>query len=190
MLLIDRTVKKDQSRIYDKWNSLPWVIRQGLGIVFYIWLDLNNSNTAYKKGGGPLELMELQKWLVPTDTCWFIEPYLKNTENLFVLFPHFCRTFPDLCFREMWKWRIKIKVWNNYFNFYIIFYKIYISRMHDNFTLHQNWYDSLKMKTKGKCFSIVCFSCGSRLFVHALHIVASVRNLYHYICCGHFLCLN
>lgn len=76
----------------------------------------------------------------------------QNTENLFVLFSHFCRTFPDLCFREMWKWRIKIKVWNNYFNFYIIFYKIYISRMHDNFTLHQNWYDSLKMKTKGNVF--------------------------------------
>lgn len=62
--------------------------------------------------------------------------------------------------------------------------------MHDNFTFHQNLYDSLKMKTKGKWFSVVCFSCGSRLFVHALHIVASVRNLYHYICCGHFLCLN
>lgn len=62
--------------------------------------------------------------------------------------------------------------------------------MHDNFTLHQNLYDSLKMKTKGKWFSVVCFCCGSRLYVHALHIVDSVRNLYHYICCGHYLCLN
>lgn len=62
--------------------------------------------------------------------------------------------------------------------------------MYDNFILYLNLYDFLKMKMKGKWFFVVCFSCGFCLYVYVLYIVDFVRNLYYYICCGYYLCLN